>query len=568
MIIDDLVACFGLLTRRQKRDFLIVVVAMSMAALMELLGVAVVIPLVSILIDYEAAISSGVLRSVHLFLGGPEKELFLMVVMLSGVLMVFTSGAVTIISIYLNQRYLKRINAELSTKIYIKFMSQNLAEFHSRSSAEFARNVNGVSERVSQGVIGVTIIIASRAFQVLFVAAVLLYVNAAVASAVVSIITISYVSVFILVRKRIVLLSNKNFDEVREVQQLVIGSYQGYKSITIDGLLPLFADRFHGIKKMASRRAANIEVIGAIPKNIIEVVGVSSLLVSAYFIGVKSDNSYAFVSVLGLFGIAAYRLLPSAQQLYHASNRLIASLAVFRAVSKQWGGDQYRAADSVPAPVPTKLDYFRVCNVTYFYGDQKVYDDLSLEIPLKGIVRISGKSGVGKSTLFELLLGLRMPVSGVVLVNDSPLSKIDIKQLWTKISYVSQKGYVFKGSIKSNVVLNECNIDSNRLNLVANICGLNTLCSSNVFDPELEVSESGLDLSGGEANRLLLARGLYKQSEILMLDEALASLDPDSAREILQKISTTFPDRVLLLISHREEEVPRKGLVTIALSRE
>jgi ABC-type bacteriocin/lantibiotic exporter with double-glycine peptidase domain len=558
MLVENLNCCFGLLTRKQRRDYWIVIFAMSLAALMELIGVGFVIPLVSILIDYESAIEGGYLKLVYQLLGRPEKNYFLLLVMVGGLVAVISGGVIAMLSIFINQRFLKGVNADISTGFYKYFTNQSLEDFYSRSSAEFVRNVNGVSERIADGIIGGSAIIISRSFQMIVVVIVLFCVDVSATFAIVTVILVSYLSVFLLVRGKVVALSKLNFEEIRELQQLIFGSYQGYRSIVVDGLVDDFVEKFSLIKRQAFRRSANIYVIGAVPKNVIETVGVSTLILCAYFIGGEVEGGHVFISILGVFGVAAYRLLPSAQQIYHALNRLTASLTVFQSVK----GDCLLIHDNVMADVtgakvnPECVNSIQFDAVSYAYNGKKVFDNLSINLQLKGFTRVLGNSGVGKSTLFELMLGMRAPSSGRIKVNSQALGGLDRKSWWSKVSYVSQNGYLFDGTIVSNVVVDGGIIDEDRLALVAYVCGLEFICDDTIFDGEKHISENGGNLSGGQVNRLLLARGLYKRSDIVFLDEAFSALDVNSAREILDRMSEVFFERPVLIISHRKEELP------------
>lgn len=568
MLIKGVRSCFRLLTSRQKRDYWIVLIVMSLSAIMELAGIAIVIPLISILIDYDNSVGRGVVKYLHEYMSQPEKKEFLFFLMVIGVVLVWVSGILTILSGYFNQRYLKRINAYLSVKVYRKLMLESLAEFYGRSSSEFARNVNGVSERISIGVIGVSILILSRVCQVAVVIAILLYINITVTAILVSVISVSYIIIYYVVRRRVEKLSSGNFSEGKEIQQKIIGSYRGFRTIIFDELLYDFLDKFYIMKSRTSKRAADIAIMGAMPKNMIEAVGISSLLMVSYWMGVNVTNNSSFVTTMGLLGVAAYRVLPSAQQIYHGVNQLTASLAVYNSVKANWvfgASDRFQPSDSFGV---SDLEVVDLVDVTYAMGDRTVFSKLSLKIPLNsGVVRICGESGVGKSTLIELVLGLRKPSSGSVRINNIPIENIDSRSLWRRISYVVQDGYLFEGSVQDNIVLSSEKVDLERLALVADICGLDCLGSGAVFDHSAKVSENGQNFSGGQVNRLLVARGIYKDTDVVFLDEAFASLDVESAKNIILKVKFHFPCRCFVIVSHRDQELDGiNNIVEVELS--
>ncbi len=556
MIIRSFLSCFRLLNARQKRDYFIVVVLSTLASLTDMLGMMAIIPVISALVDYDTSVRKGYLVFLYHLAGEPEKAVFLATLTLCALALVWFSGVTTMSALFASQRFFKRVNADISGRVYRRYLFQPIEEFYSRPSSEFLRNVNGVSERVASGVFGASTIILSRLIQITVILTALLYVNTFVTCVIVGIISTCYLAIFLGVKPKIVRIAAENFADTKLIQQLAIGSYQGYRGITVDQQLDHFSSRFDDLKKEASRKVANMEIIGAIPRNLIEITGLTLLIAASYLIGRTSHGSQHFVFVMGLFAVAAYKILPSAQQLYNALNRLMASMVVYMKVEDEWNGLP------VIQRVPAGGSHIESCrlieieNLSYNIGDKRILSNICMKIPLVGVIRIAGPSGIGKSTLLELMAGLRRPQKGEVFLDGRPMSKLNLGSWWACISYLSQGAYLFEGSIRENIVLREFSVDQERLFEVADICGLNLLDGSTGFDPEFHVAENGSNLSGGQRGRVLLARALYKDTGIVFLDEAFSALDVGAARKILEKVEAAFPGRCIIVVSHRDAELP------------
>jgi ATP-binding cassette, subfamily B, bacterial PglK len=554
-VISGFLSCFRLLHPRQKREYWIVAALASLAALMEMVGIASVIPVITALVDYNGALSDERLQWAYHAVGEPEPRRFLIMLAVAAIVTVWLSGVTTLLSVFASQRYLKRLNADLSVRVYERYMSHSIEKFYGRASSEFIRNVNGMAERISMGAIGASITAIARSIQILAFAIILFIINFKVTSIILLVICGSYAGIFLSVRHRLARMTVENLSEVRTLQQLIIGSYQAYRSITLDQQLPTFISHFRRLKAATSRKAANIEIIGSTPRQVIEIIGITLLVLASYIIGHSAQNSHQFVAVISLFGIAAYRLLPSAQQLYNSLNRITAALAAYRTVAHEWG--------SLRGPIST---YLTPCDrqerptklvadsIFYAFGERELFNGLSISLKLSGLVRIGGASGAGKSTFIELLAGLRQPHRGKILINDKPLSDQRRLGWWAQISYLSQTDYIFEGTIRQNVILDRVP-DESRFTLVAGICGLQDLVETGPLGSKL-LQEGGANLSGGQRSRVLLARALYKNSDVLFLDEAFSALDVNSARNIISRVLAAFPERCVIVVSHREAELP------------
>lgn len=556
MFINSLLSCFRLLNRKQKRDYFVVAILATLASLTDVLGIAAIIPVISALVDFDSAVKKGHLLSLYHLVGEPEKTIFLAGLTLSAIALVWFSGLSSMWSMFASRRFLRRINADIAGRVYRRYMLQPIEEFYAKPSSEFLRNVNGVSERVALGVFGATTTILSRTVQITVMLAILLYVNILVTSIIVGVISTCYLAIFWGLKPRIVRIAAENFADTKLTQQLAIGSYQGYRSIKIDKQFEHFSSRFDDLKKEASRKAADMEIIGAIPRNLIEITGLTILIVASFLIGKSASGGQHFVFVMGLFAVAAYKILPSAQQLYNSFNGLTASLVVYMKVENEWDGLPVIWPEHPGGFEIESCQLIEVAEISYMIGGKCILNNVSMQIPLDGVIRIAGPSGVGKSTLLELMAGLRRPQRGEIFLDGRPMSDLNLRTWWTCISYLSQGAYLFEGSVRENIVLHDSKVNQERLFNVADICGLKFLGALDIFDPEFHIAENGSNLSGGQRARVLLARALYKDTRIVFLDEAFSALDVDAAREILENLERTFPERCIIVVSHRDAELP------------
>ena len=179
-------------------------------------------------------------------------------------------------------------------------------------------------------------------------------------------------------------------------------------------------------------------------------------------------------------------------------------------------------------------------------------EDINLEIENNKKIGISGKSGSGKSTLIDLLIGLLKPTNGKILIDKKDLVRVEHN--WQSIvGYVPQTVYLLNESIKRNIAfeLDDEKIDDNKVNDVIKKVQLSNLVSRMRDGINTNIGDKGLNLSGGEKQRIGIARCLYKNPKVIIMDEATASLDTETETIILKEIlNNLIKDLLVIMISH------------------
>lgn len=201
-------------------------------------------------------------------------------------------------------------------------------------------------------------------------------------------------------------------------------------------------------------------------------------------------------------------------------------------------------------------------NVSFSYSkfEQEILKDVSFEIAENEVVMLKGASGVGKSTIVKLLLGIQKPVNGQILIDSIPIKDYDLKTLRKSIAVISQEDTLFNTTIKDNIVLDE-RVDKEKLYSVMENTGVLSLISSLPKGENTVVYENGSGLSHGQIQRILLARALYKNASIIILDEATNSLDEESSNYILTKLEKLKCTKIL--ISHHNNNLKVNKILRI-----
>ena len=223
--------------------------------------------------------------------------------------------------------------------------------------------------------------------------------------------------------------------------------------------------------------------------------------------------------------------------------------------------DQLRNGNAISAAVGE----IAIKNLSFQYGERRIIDDLSLSIKKGEKIAFVGESGSGKSTLIKILLGLLKYNQGKVRLGDMELSGICLNNLYDRVSYLSQDAPVFDGTIKENLVFEKKVSEEQMLGALSEV-QLSHLVENLAEGLNTEIGEKGTCLSGGEKQRLALARLWFEDSELVILDEATSAMDNLTEENVMKSVMQKMKDKTVIAIAHRLNSIA--GFDRIILFRE
>jgi ATP-binding cassette subfamily B protein len=204
-------------------------------------------------------------------------------------------------------------------------------------------------------------------------------------------------------------------------------------------------------------------------------------------------------------------------------------------------------------------------NLSFRYtgSDMNVLEDLNLTIPANKITAIVGTSGSGKTTLMKLLLKFYEPVKGEISLNKIALNRIKQKAWRSHIGCVMQEGFIFNDTIANNIAIGEDVIDKERLQYAADVANIKEFIENYPLRYNTKIGAEGIGMSTGQKQRLLIARAVYKNPEMLFFDEATSALDANNEKEIMEKLDLFFKDKTVVVIAHRLSTVMNADQIVV-----
>jgi ABC-type multidrug transport system fused ATPase/permease subunit len=387
----------------------------------------------------------------------------------------------------------------------------------------------------------------------------LFFYNPWIAASAVAVIGLLYGAIYTLVRKKLGSTGQARQTANGKRFQACNEALSGIKDVKITHATAAYQQKFNHSSHEYSRHQANAETLSQSPLYMVETVGYTGLIILALILMKQSNDISQVLPVLGLYGFAAYRLLPSAQIMYRGFAQLKFSSAALSTIHQHLSMPSSETKPTTQILAPEKE--IRLQGVHFAYPsalDKPVLKNFDLVIPANTSVGIVGKSGAGKSTVMDLLLGLLQPQAGTLSVDGIPIDASNIQNWQAAIGYVPQHIYLADTSIAENIAFGVApeQIDMQAVERAARAAQIHDFISTELLDAyQSTIGDRGVRLSGGQRQRIGIARALYRDPPVLLMDEATSALDAGTDKAITQAISALSDKKTIIIIAHREESL-------------
>lgn len=550
---------WAILDQEGRHAALSLIVWAIVGAAVEVMGIGIVLPLLQVLADPQSIESNSTLKSIYEFSGSSSAEHFILLC-LAGLAIAFSLKAgLTLMISYRSYRTIYAAAARMSSRMYAMYVRFPYAFHISANSASLQRNIINLPIEVCASVLGPLIIFVSEAIVMSAVITVLFLAQpmiTTVAALVLGAVAALYLKC---IRSRLLGWGAANVIYARDRIAWANQGMAAIKEIKVGAVENFVAKRFAGVNTRWAETKTMSSTVSDSGRPLLEVVlmglvlgGCAALIISGY-------NAADLVSVMGLFGIAALRILPSLNRLTFSLGNIRLNTAALDELSRDvsFSPTEEGAARSSEGDIPFGEEIaFRNISYSYPGADKPSLDNVTFTIRRGEAVAFVGPSGAGKTTVCNILIGL-LPPSGGDIVADGRV--IDGRSaLWrSKIGYIPQDIYLLDDTVRRNIAfgLEDGEIDDRQVWHALELAAISDLVKSWPEQLDVQVGERGVRLSGGQRQRIAIARALYRDTEILVLDEATSALDAATEAEINESVKSLSGKRTVVVIAHRVSTV-------------
>jgi len=446
------------------------------------------------------------------------------------------------------------------TKVAIRISQNNLVNYQQASFAEFVNTDSSAHIRniclrpfefCQYMLSGIQQIITQLSLMLIAIIAIIIF-NAKLFLLLLLILLPPVIIVFWFVKKRLTAAKKQIQASNERSYQYVMDALKGYVESNIYDRNNFFLQRFINVRKIFSTHLFDSMSLQTMPARIIEIFAVLGLFILIVIAKWTGNNDSSMLITIGAFMAAAYKIIPGIVKVINVSGQIkayefsIHDLEQIKKTKEQQPGD--KAVDD--------LRSIELKNISFQYKEQPVLKHFSLAIDKGDFIGITGESGKGKTTILNLLLGFLPAASGEVLVNGMAVNNEDLKNYWPCMAYVRQQSFFIYDNLLRNITLEEEHYNKEHLQQALHISGLDKVMTKFPEGLEKIITENGKNISGGQQQRIAIARALYKNASLILLDEPFNELDEEATRSLLEHFrELAAGGRSIVMITHDKKSL-------------
>lgn len=522
-------------------------------ALVELISLGILIPFVSLIIEpnfyneIQLFLEKQIFFDFSYLINLSKKNFILTLIILMIIFFTFKFLINIFYVWYLNSKKVEYENV-IGIKILKNISKINNSSYHNIPSSELIHNITGRIPMITNSIVGLANLMVE--FLILSVIFIILFFEYPSKSAIfISITLFVFFLIYIFYRKFIVLWSIERGKGGDLRTQNLVDFFLGIREVIIYSLQKLFIKDFLRANKNFLVPQKKILIFNSLPRIVIEFL-LSLIFLSFFFYSIMNDFlTKEIILSASIVLILSLRIFPSLNRILFNFNTIkygtesiykIANFLINTETIQRNGKD-----------VDFKKN-IKINDLSFgFTKDDLIIEDLNLEITKNKKIGILGETGSGKTTFVDILTGLLKPNKGSILVDELNIHDANLESWIKKISFIQQKVFIFNSSLRQNITLVDDNesIDIEKFNKVLELCDLKNFIKSKKTFELFNADEFGKNLSGGQKQKIGLARALYQNSEILILDESTNAIDEISEKRIIDNI-LSLNKKTIILITH------------------
>jgi ATP-binding cassette subfamily C protein len=547
---------FEILDRKRKIYFYFIVFSIFFQSMLEALGIGLVIPVISILVSPEYS-KNFLITNFHIY-NIHNNELLVQIVLLI-ILFFFIFKGITLyfISLYYN-KFIFNVQSYLKKNFFDQYFEINFSELSSMSSNKLITNISVNINQLTQYFIFPLIYLLSDVLLIFTITCLVTYFYPKSFLIILFSCFLLIYFFFFLFHKYLKDLGKKRLDNEHHQTKTINQTVGSIKISKIFGIEDILKKNFVIFNEKISESYAKISTVQSIPKIAIEIFGFFLISVLIIFLTIIGASAAKIIASLSVFSAAAFKIMPAINRLIFSFQSISFSSSIF---------DEFRTIYSRIFSNKTYLNNFsekksilinsklKLQDISFKYpdNDKNLLNNANFEIELGKPVGIFGVSGIGKTTLLDLILGLQIPDSGKIIIDGLEINPLT--NYWYKnFAYVTQDVFIFEDTLINNITLNKKNIpiDYNFIWKILEFLKLKDFVETQKEKLNMQLGERGLLLSGGQAQRIGIARAIYHQSKIIIMDEPTSSLDSETEDSILSNIHK-ITSATIIIVSHNKK---------------
>jgi len=549
-----------LLTTRERKRLYLLFGAMIVSGIIGVLGIVSIMPFLSLLTNTSLINDNRFVNWFYVNLNFQSHNRFLIFVGAMVLLFLIISNVLIILTNWGLYRFSWMRNYTLSRRLLNKYIHQPYLFYLNKNTSNLGKNVLSEVQEAVTGVVIPLMQIFSSSIIVLFIFIMLIVIEPILALSIIIVLGGVYVLIYRIVKKKLDDIGKKRFKTNAERFVTVSECFGGIKQIKLLGCEGFFERRFSKPSLDYAKHNATNQIISMVPRYIMEIFAFGGIIILVIYLLATAKDLTEVLPLIGVFAFGAYRMMPSLQNIFV----FITRIRFFTPALNILYDDIYSFEEKIHPisssikkikPVIIKRN-LRLEEITFNYpgSNAPVISNLNLKIDVNTSVAFVGKTGEGKTTLADIILGLLRPESGRILVDNVEITDDNLHRWQRNLGYIPQEIYLQDDTVLRNIAFGvpDENINISNVESAAEIANIHDFIIKELPDKyNTKIGERGIRLSGGQRQRIGIARALYHNPEVLVLDEATSSLDGATEEAVFEAIYNIAKIKTLIIIAHR-----------------
>ena len=553
---------FQRLNKKRKKQLLFLFFIVILSAFAETLSLASAFPFLQIIIDQENIWRNEIISNIFETFGLGKNDNLILPICFLFALTAIIASKLKIYNLWFSGKLAAKISSDLSSHCYKQNIYEEYEKQIDKNSSNLITN-NSLYITQCNEILASTARLFSNVIIGFSISIYLIILNPFLALSSILIFSLVYIFLGRVLQKKLLINSEIIDNNSRNQVKIIQESIGSLRDIILSGNQKYFLELYENIESKIRFKTAENVFINVMPRYAVEGFFLVILSILVFIISFDKSNFSNVIAVLGTFAIGAQKLLPCMQQSYGTWSFIVGAKSSLINILNLSSKEINRELTLYKAKPYALKKSIKLENISYKYpkSENYVFKNVNLEISKGDKIGIIGKSGIGKSTIMDLIIGLLEPTSGSLEIDGNNI--LDKKNFFRKldwrksISHVPQNIFLNDSTFAENIAFGENlqSIDIKKVKKAARKANIDKFIMEQPLKYKSRIGENGVMLSGGQKQRIGIARAFYKNSNILVLDEATSALDNETEDKIMETVYKNTKDITLIIISHRKNTI-------------
>jgi ABC-type multidrug transport system fused ATPase/permease subunit len=557
-----------LITAQERKRGVLLLIMILIMALLDMIGVASILPFTTVLVNPTLIETNTILIKMFQIstnFGVENNQQFLAALGILVFVLLTTSLAFKALTTYAQIRFIHMRGYSIGKRLFEGYIKQPYSWFLDNHSSELGKNILSEISQVVGGGINPLIELIAKGAVAITIITLLIITDPKLALIVGFTLSAAYGLLYYFIRNFLTKIGKERMKSNKLRFGIVSEAFGATKEVKVGGLEQVYINRFSDSAFTYARATSFSHFISNLPRFALEAVAFGGILLIMIFMIMKTGSFNNALPIVSLYIFAAYRLMPALQKIYSSFTQLTFIGPVLNSLTDDIKSLKSQNINHNNVNLSLNRKIF-LKNIYYNYpnSSRTALENIDIVIPAKNTVGFVGPTGSGKTTTVDIILGLLEAKKGTLEIDGQSITKENTRAWQRSIGYVPQNIYLSDDTIAANIALGVDTKDINHeiVEKVSKIANLHEFVVNELPEKYLtSIGERGVRLSGGQGQRIAIARALYHNPQILILDEATSALDNQTEQVVMDAVNKLNKEMTIIIIAHRLNTVKNCDII-------